>query len=76
MTTLKVNQFDSIKDVIEEGIRFVFAKLKARDPNLNLQPVIDNFVCPEAEAEQLMTTMQSIAEAVTVGIQVRSPSPE
>ena len=76
VTTLKANQFDSTKDAIEEGIRFVLAKLKGHDPNLNLQSVIDDFPCSEAEANQLMVTMQSIAEAVTEGMEIRSPPPE
>ena len=76
VTTLKANQFESIKDVVKEGIRFVLAKLRAHDPSLNLQLVIDNFVCPEAEAEQLMTEMQSITDTVTKDMQIRSSSSE
>lgn len=36
VTTLRANQFDSIKDAIQEGIRFVLAKLKSHGPTLNL----------------------------------------
>lgn len=73
---LRANQFDSIKDAVQEGIRFVLAKFKSHDPNLNLQPVVNDFAYPEPEAEQLIATMQPIAELVTEGMQISSPPPE
>ena len=74
VTTLRTNQDDSIKEAVKEGISFVLAKLKAHDPSLNLQPVIDDFGCSEAEAERLMTEMQPIVEEVTEDMQIRPPS--
>ena len=73
VNTLRTNQFDSVKEAAQEGVRFVLAKLKSHDPNLNLQPVVDNFTCSEAEAEQLIAAMHPIAELVTEGMQIRFP---
>ena len=57
MTTLKMNQADSIKDSVKEGISFVLAKLKAHDPSLNLQPIKADFDCSEVEVGQLLKEM-------------------
>ena len=76
MTTMRTNQADSIKDAVKSAISFVLVKLKAHDPNLNLQPIKADFDCPEAEAERLMGEMQSISEEVTEDMQLRSPLSE
>lgn len=76
VTTLKTNQADLIKEAVKDGISFVLAKLKAHDPSLNLQPIKDDFDCSEAEAEQLMTEIQSIGEEVMEEMQIGSPSSE
>lgn len=76
VTILKTNQADSIKEAVEGAISFILAKLKAHDPNLNLQLIKANFDCSEAEAEWLMEDMQSIGKEVTEVMQIGSPSSE
>ena len=76
VTILKTNQDDSIKEAAKGTLSFVLVKLKAHDPNLNLQPIKADFNHPEAEAEWLIEEMQSISEEVTEEMQIRSPSSE
>ena len=48
VTTLKANQADSIKEAVEGAVSYALAKLKARDPNLDVQPIETDFDCSGA----------------------------
>ena len=75
-TTLKANKAESIKEAVESAISYALAKLKAHDPNLNFQPVEDDFNCSEAEGKRLMEEMQSVGRKVSEEMQLGSPSSE
>ena len=76
VTTMKANQIDSIKEAVEGAVSYAVAKLKAHDPNLNVQPIEVDFSCPEAEASQLIEEMRSIGKKVSEEMQLGSPSSE
>lgn len=76
VSTLRANHVDSIKEAIEGAISYVLAKLKARDPSLNVQPIEDDFNCPEVEASRLIKEMQPIGKKVSEEMQLESPSSE
>ena len=76
VTTLKANQADSIREAVEGAVSYALAKLKARDPNLNVQTIENDFDCSGAEAERLIEEMQPIGKKVLEEMQLRSPSSE
>ena len=76
VTTLKANQAESIKEAVENAVSYALAKLKAHDPNLNVQPVEDDFNCSEAEGRRLMEELQSVGRKVSEEMQLGSPSSE
>ena len=76
VTTLKANQADSIREAVEGAVSYALAKLKARDPSLNVQPIETDFDCSGAEAERLIEEMQSIGKKVSEEMQLGSPSSE
>ena len=76
VTTLKANQADSIKEAVEGAVSYALAKLKARDPNLDVQPIETDFNCSGAEAERLIEEMQSIGKKVSEEMQLGSHSSE
>ena len=76
VTTLKANQTESIREAVEGATSYVLAKLKAHDPNFNVQPVEVDFECPEAEAIRLIGEMQPIGYKVSEEMQLGSPPPE
>ena len=76
VTTMKANQTDSIKEAVEGAVSYAVAKLKAHDPNLNVQPIEADFICSEAEAERLIEEIQSVSKKVTEEMQIGSPSSE
>lgn len=76
VTTLKANQAESIKEAVETAVSYALAKLKAHDPNLNVQPLEADFNCSEAEGRRLMEEMQSVGRKVSEEMQLGSPSSE
>ena len=76
VTTLKTNQADSMREAVENAVSFALAKLKARDPNLSLQPIETDFDCSEAEAKWLVEEVQSVSKKVPEEMQIGSPSSE
>ena len=76
VTTLKTNQTESIKEAVEVAVSYALAKLKARDPSLNVQPIEADFDCPEAEASRLIEEMQSVGRKVSEEMRLGSPSSE
>ena len=66
VTIRKTNQADSTKKTVEGAISFVLAKLKAHDPNFNLQPIKADFDCSEAEVERLIVTSQSSVTQIKI----------
>ena len=74
VTTLKVNQAESIKEAVEGAVSYALAKLKARDPSLNVQPIeVD---CPEEEAIRLIEELQPVGRKVSEEMQLGSPPSE
>ena len=43
VTTLRANQAESIREAVEGAVSYAVAKLKAHDPNLNVQPIEVDF---------------------------------
>ena len=76
VTTFKTNQADSMREAVEHAVSFALAKLKARDPNLSLQPSKTDFDCSEAEAKRLIEEVQSVGKKVSEEMQIGSPSSE
>ena len=76
VTTLKGNQAGSIKEAVEGAISYALAKLKARDPNLNLQPIEVDFDCPEEEASRLIEELQPVGRKDSEEMQLGSPPSE
>ena len=76
VTTLKTNQAESIKEAVETAVSYALAKLKAHDPNLNVQPLEADFDCSEAEGKRLMEEMQTVGRKVSEEMQLGSPSSE
>ena len=76
VTTLKVNQAESIKEAVEGAVSYALAKLKARDPSLNVQPIEVDFDCPEEEASRLIEELQPVGRKVSEEMQLGSPPSE
>ena len=76
VTTLKANQAESIKDAVEGAVSYALAKLKARDPSLNVQPIEADFDCPEEEAIRLIEELQPVGRKVSKEMQLGSPPSE
>lgn len=76
ITTPKTNQADSTRQAIESVVRFAFAKLKAHDQSLSLQPIEADFDCPEAEAGRLIEEVQPVGKKVTEEMRIGSSSSE
>ena len=76
VTTLKANQTESIKEAVKSAVSYALAKLKARDPTLNVQPIEADFDCPEAEANRLMEELQPVGRLVSEEMQLGSPPSE
>lgn len=76
VNTLKANQAESIKEAFEGAVSYALAKLKARDPSLNVQPIEVDFDCPEVEANRLIEKMQAVGRKVSEEMRLGSPSSE